>query len=161
MTVTAGWFGLRLARMFGGVTESEATTYYPIDYLTDTIKVSLHTSSYSPNQDTNTVWSDCTYEVANNGYTAGGATLASKTLTYTAATNILMFDAADPSWTAGATWSSYPNCAVIYKVGDTAAHSPVLGFVKFGADVTTIASGNIYTIAWAATGIFSITPAAA
>jgi hypothetical protein len=157
MTVTSAWFGLALAHSWGGVTAGE--TQYFIDYLSDTIKVSLHTSSYTPNQDTAEFWSACTNEVSNNGYTTGGATLGTKTLTYTAGTNVLMFDAADPTWTAGAAWSSYPRIAVIYKVGGTAATSPVMGYIDFGANVTTIASTNIFTIIFATAGIFTITPA--
>ena len=156
MTVTSAWYGLAHAHSWGGVTAGE--TQYFIDYLSDTIKVSLHTSSYTPNQDTNEFLSACTNEVANTGYTAGGATLGTKTLPYTTATNVLMFDAANPTWTAGAAWSSYPRTAVIYKVGATAATSPVMGYIAFGADVTTVASGNIFTIAFAAAGIFTITP---
>ncbi len=57
-----------------------------IDWLSDTIKVSLHTSSYTPNLDTHDYADDLTNEVANgDGYTTGGATLASKAHTYTAA----------------------------------------------------------------------------
>jgi len=51
-----------------------------IDWGSDTIKVSLHTSSYTPSQTTHDYQSDLTNEVANgNGYATGGATLASKT----------------------------------------------------------------------------------
>lgn len=56
-----------------------------IDWDTDTIKISLHTSSYTPNLDTHDYFSDVTNEVSGTGYTSGGATLASKAMTYTAA----------------------------------------------------------------------------
>jgi hypothetical protein len=56
-----------------------------IDYLDDTIKVALLTSSYTPNLDTHDYHNDLTNEVTGTGYTSGGATLASKTLTVTAA----------------------------------------------------------------------------
>ena len=46
-----------------------------IDLDTDTIKVMLVTSTYTPNQDTHTKRSDVTNEVSGTGYTAGGATL--------------------------------------------------------------------------------------
>lgn len=56
------------------------------DYLSDTIKISLHTSSYTPNLDTHDFVDDLTNEVANgNGYTTGGVTLGSKTAAYVAA----------------------------------------------------------------------------
>lgn len=47
-----------------------------IDFDTDTFKVLLVTSSYSPNKDTHTKRSDVTNEVSGTGYTAGGATSA-------------------------------------------------------------------------------------
>lgn len=73
-----------------------------IDLDTDTIKVALATSSYTPNKDTHNYFDDITNEVSGTGYTAGGATLASKTITLTAAA----------SWAT--TWAS----ATAYKVGD-------------------------------------------
>ena len=51
-----------------------------IDLDTDTIKVLLVTSAYTPDQDTHTKHSDVTNEVSGTGYTAGGATLANKSL---------------------------------------------------------------------------------
>jgi hypothetical protein len=56
-----------------------------IDWDTDTIKVALTTSTYTPNLDTHDYFDDITNEITGTGYTAGGATLASKTITYTAA----------------------------------------------------------------------------
>lgn len=47
-----------------------------IDLDTDTIKVMLVTSAYTPDQDAHTKRSDFTNEVTGAGYTAGGATLA-------------------------------------------------------------------------------------
>lgn len=57
----------------------------PIDLLSDTLKCMLLTSSYTPNLDTHKYKSDLTNEITGTGYTAGGATLGSPTLTYTAA----------------------------------------------------------------------------
>lgn len=56
-----------------------------VDFDTDTVKVALCTSAYTPAPDTHDYFNDITNEVAGTGYTAGGATLASKTVTYTAA----------------------------------------------------------------------------
>lgn len=156
MTVTAGWFGLAHTHAFGGILAGE--TQYFIDYLTNTIKISLHTSAYTPNKDTHDFWDDCTNEVTGTGYTTGGATLAGpKTLTYTAATNVLKFDADDVSWTAtAANWTS-PRCAIIYKVGASAATSPLMGYINFGAD-QTVSNGYKFQITFSDAGIFTITP---
>jgi hypothetical protein len=60
-----------------------------IDFDTDVIKCSLHTSTYTPNRDTHRYQSDLTNEVASgNGYTTGGATLAGCSMAYTAANSL-------------------------------------------------------------------------
>lgn len=70
----------------------------PMDILSDTIKQTLHTSTWSPNQATNETKSDATNELSTaNGYTSGGVTLGSKT--YAASSLVTTMDAADPSWT--------------------------------------------------------------
>lgn len=74
-------YGKALANMLGG--EAGGDTF-AIDFLTDTIKCALYTSSETPNLDTEEVYST-TNEVVGTGYTAGGATLGTKTITYTAA----------------------------------------------------------------------------
>ncbi len=56
-----------------------------VNYLTDDIRVTLHSSAYTPNLDSAYV-SSLTSELATGGgYTSGGQSLASKTATYTAA----------------------------------------------------------------------------
>lgn len=73
-------YGKAVANMLGGET---GTDTFQTDYLTDTLKIMLTTSTYSPNLDTHEVKSDVTNEITGTGYTAGGVTLASKTITYT------------------------------------------------------------------------------
>lgn len=148
MAVTAYWYQKALSRAFGGVTEGEAA--YPIDLLTDTIKVMLTTSPYTPNQDTHDFVNDVTNEVTGTGYTAGGATLASKSLVDT--NNVTKFDAADTSW---ATSTITARRAVIYKDSGTPSTSPVLAWVDFGADVSS--SAGTFQITWDAAGIMTIT----
>lgn len=57
----------------------------PIDWLSDTIKCLLCTSTYTPNLNTHKYKSDLTNEITGTGYTATGATLGSAAITYTAA----------------------------------------------------------------------------
>lgn len=73
-----------------------------IDLDTDTLKMALTTSSYTPAPNTHDFFDDITNEVTGTGYTAGGASLASKTLTATAAN----------SW--GVSWAA----STAYAVGD-------------------------------------------
>lgn len=125
-----------------------------IDWDTDTIKVALLTSSYTPDQDAHDYWDDVSAaETTGTGYTAGGATLASKTITYTSGTNKVALDAADVTWSSSTITARY---AVIYDDSPgTAATKPLLGYVDFGSNQSS-SSGN-FTISWNASGIFEIT----
>lgn len=80
-----------------------------VDLDTDTIKIALVTSSYTPST-AHTQWSDASsYEVSSgSGYTTGGVTLASPVATNS---NI---DYADPTWTALTKTFRYGVC---YKSG--------------------------------------------
>ena len=82
MAVTAFLYGKAFANLLGGESSGESSA---VDYLSDTIKVALCTSSYSYNLDTHEFFNDVTNEITGTGYTSGGATLGSKTITYTAA----------------------------------------------------------------------------
>lgn len=122
---------------------------------TDTIKCSLHTSTYTPNQDTHDFFNDATNEVSGTGYTAGGNTLANTTLTYTAGTNVFKFDADDTSWAASTITARY---AVIYdSTPGTAATNPLILYIDFGADFSSTA--GTFTITFDAAGIGTVTVA--
>lgn len=126
-----------------------------IDWDTDTIKVALVTSTYTPNQDTHDYYDDVSAnEASGTGYTAGGATLTSKTVTYDTATNKQTFDAADVSWASSTITARY---AVIYKATGTGSTSPLIGYVDFGTDQSS--SAGTFTIQWNASGIFTATVA--
>jgi hypothetical protein len=127
-----------------------------IDWDSDTIKVALLTSSYTPNQDTHDYFDDVVAnEVSGTGYTAGGETLGSKTLTYDGATNVVTLDAADVTWGSSTITARY---AVVYDATPgTNATRPLIGYVDFGSDQAS-SSGN-FTITWDSTGIVKITVA--
>jgi hypothetical protein len=126
-----------------------------IDFDSDTIKVALLTSSYTPNQDTHDYFNDVsTYEVSGTGYTAGGNTLASKTATYDSGTNVIVLDAADTTWASSTITARY---AVVYDSTGTASTSALIGYVDFGSDQSST-NGN-FTITWDSTGIVRITVA--
>jgi hypothetical protein len=79
---TNNLYGKAFANLLGGEVSGDA---FAIDYLSDTIKIALLANAYTQNLDTHETFADITDEVTGTGYTAGGATLASKTITYTAA----------------------------------------------------------------------------
>lgn len=128
-----------------------------IDWDTDTIKVALLTNSYTPDQDAHNYFDDVsTYEVTGaTGYTAGGNTLANKTNSYNSATNVIVLDADDTTWSSSTITARY---AVIYDASPaTNATKPLIGYVDFGSDQSS-SNGN-FTITWDATGIVRITVA--
>ena len=119
-----------------------------LDLDSDTLKVMLVTSSYTPNFGTHDFKGDVTNEVSGTNYTAGGATLGSVTLTQSGGT--ITFDAADTSWSSATI--SDARGAVIYD--DTLTDDPLIAYIDFGADYSS--SNGTFTIAWNASGIFTI-----
>lgn len=145
MAVTAKVYGLFL----------KSLANKEINLNTDTIKCMLCTSTYTPDQDTHQYKSSVTNEVTGTGYTATGNTLTSLSVTYTAATNVLMFDAADTSWASSTITARY---AVIYDATPaTDATRPLIAYIDFGADVSS--SNAAFTIAFDAAGIVTLTAA--
>ena len=151
MTVTAHWYSLAAAHSYGGVTESETTRY--TDFLTDTIKVMLCTSSYTPNQDTDEfVSTPAANEVSGyTVYVAGGLALGTKTSAIVA-THTLKLSAATTTWAA----STIPNAryAIVYKDTGTQSTSPLICYIDFGANFSS--SNGAFTITWDAAGIATI-----
>lgn len=123
-----------------------------INWASDTIKGLLTTSAYTPNQDSHIYLSSVTNEITGTGYTAGGVTLASKTLTYSSKTTT--FSCAALSW-ASATFTA--RRLVIYKSTGTGSTSPLIGWVDFGVDMSP--SGGTFTWTPDPAGVFTITVA--
>ena len=122
-----------------------------ITWGTDTVKMSLHTSSYAPSQGGDEFFSDTTNEIAaGGGYSSGGFSLASMTRTYDASTREERYLAADFS-TSSLTPASAFRYAVIY---DVTASNALLAYINFGADQNP--AGLPFAIQWAATGVFYI-----
>jgi hypothetical protein len=123
------------------------------DLVNDTIKVTLHTG-YTPDIDTHQVWSDVSateYGTAN-GYTAGGKTLASKTVTQDNTNDRALWDAADVTWTAlGPLSPATPSHAIIWNDTPTSPADPLIGYIELGVTAT---NGGDYTLS------FSSSPAA-
>ena len=122
-----------------------------------TIKVTLHTSSYTFSA-AHSVYADLTNELSTaNGYTNGGATLGSVTWDHSGGT--ATFDAADTTWTASG-GSIVARRAVIRVVGTFNSQIDPLGasilLDTTPADVTTT-TGNVLTLQWNASGIFTLT----
>lgn len=99
MSFSTFQYGKCIANLLGGEASGDA---FAVDFISDTIKCLLMTNTYSVNLDTHETKADLTNEVTGTGYSAGGTTLASKTIVYTAAN----------SW--GTAWAA----STAYSVGD-------------------------------------------
>jgi len=121
--------------------------------LDQTIKVALVTSSYTVNQETHDYFDDITNEVVGTGYSAGGATLGSKTNTMS--TRVTTFDAANTSWTSSTVTA---RGAVVYYASGAAGTSLLICHIDFDVDKTT--DNGTLELQYNASGIFTLTTAA-
>ena len=113
-----------------------------IDFDTDTFKVLLVTSSYSPNKDTHDRRDDITNEVTGTGYSTGGVTSAC-TVTKDTANDKVTLQFASVSWPSSTITA---RAAVIYKSrGGASSADELIAYNDFGADVSTTA--GTFTVA--------------
>lgn len=106
-----------------------------IDWDTNTAKVLLCSSSYTPSQTTHDYKNDITNEVTGTGYVAGGVALSSKTTATSSLVTTL--DAADPSFGTVTVTFRY---AIVYIDTGVSSTSPLLCYVDFVTDQTVTAA---------------------
>ena len=124
-----------------------------IDLDTDTIKVMLVDDTFAPDVDGDTKRSDVTGEVTGTGYTAGGATLANKTVTVDTANDRAIFDADDVVWS---TATITARGAVLYKSrGGASTADELICYIDFGSNISSTAAD--FTLAFNASGILALT----
>ncbi len=113
----------------------------------NTFKVALMTSSYTPARDSDQYWSDISAnEASGTGYSAGGATLANVTWTKDGTNHRAIFKADNPSWTGATITFRY---AVVYKSTGTASTSPLICYADFSSNQS--ATNGTVTISYDAT----------
>lgn len=119
---------------------------------TDTIKVALVSSAYSPNKDS-TDWAATrapyTDEVTGNAYTAGGASLTGCAATAVNASDLSNMDATDLTWATSTITARY---AVLYD--DTLANNDLICCFDFGSDKSS--ANGAFTLQWNAAGIMTL-----
>lgn len=129
---------------------------YPLSYrhgfefLTDTIKVALLTSSYTYNA-AHEFFSDLTAEVVGSGYTAGGETLTGAAASFDTPSATGSFTFTNPAWT-GASFTC--RSAAFYKSTGVAGTSPLYGLINFGSDV--VPTSGTLTLTIPGTGLFRV-----
>lgn len=134
--------------LYGGFLQSLANKQ--INLNSDTIKVMLLTSAYTPS-DAHRYQSDLTNEVSGAGYTAGGATLGSQAVSY--ASGVLKFTGANVQWLGSSITARY--AVLVDATPGSSATNPVIAYADFGADETD--TNGTFQINWNASGIFTIT----
>jgi hypothetical protein len=138
------------ANVFGGETAGETLSF---DFLSVTVKAALFTATYSPNQDTDELYSALANEVANgNGYTTGGNTCGSPAITTTAASNRMEFKVNSPTaWTASGAGFAF-RYVVLYET----TNSILIGYDDYGSTVTLNPS-DTFTYTIDTNGLFTTT----
>lgn len=122
-----------------------------IDLDTDTIKLALCTSSYTPDQDSHEFFDDITNEVSGTGYTAGGEEITTKAVTADTTDDEGVFDGDNVTWSDSTITARY---GIIYKDTGDPATSPLIACLDFGDDQSST-SGD-FTVAWNAEGILNL-----
>lgn len=117
------------------------------DTTADRFKIMLVTSAYTPDFGAHDFKADVTNEVVGTGYTAGGESLTSVTLTQ--ASGVITFDAADVTWTSSTITA---RAAVIYD--DSLASDPLICYIDFGSDQSS--SSGDFQISFNASGVFTL-----
>ena len=146
MAVVHKWYGEGVRGQWSSTADRR------VDWVVDTIQCTLHTATYSFDQDAHDFFNDATNEITGTGYTAGGVALSGKSLTYDTGTNEVRLDANDAAWT-GATFTA--RHATTWKnTAGASSTDPLLTNVDFGAD-ESVASGN-FSVQWAADGLAKI-----
>ena len=132
MAGTWNWYGAGLLAAVTGT----------VDLNTDTFKIMLTTSTYTPNKDTHDFRDDVTNEVSGTGYTAGGATLSGVSVTYDAASDQVQIGWTDPTWP---TSTITARTAVIYKSrGGAASADELLAYCTEAGDI--VSTGGTFPV---------------
>ena len=122
-----------------------------INLKTDTIKIALLTSSYTPNADHDFFNDVSAYEVSASGsYSAGGATLTA-TISTDNTDDEGVFDATDVSFTTASISARY---AVVYKSTGVASTSPLICLIDLGSTYTSTA--GTFTLPFNSEGIINL-----
>jgi hypothetical protein len=143
MAITVAFFGLTMEKIAEQVGND-------VNYLTGTVKHSLHTATWTPDRDVNDFFDDATNELSGSGYAQ--QTLGSKTITYDTASDQVRWDAADVtfSFSASSTW----RYGVIFiDTAGAASTDPLYGLLTWDSNQTV---STTYTLQWDPAGIFFI-----
>jgi len=150
MAMASGLYGATLRDQFD-------TSALGVDLLgqgAGNMEFQLVSDTHTPDFNTHTSETDITNEVDGGGdYTAGGEPLPA-TLSLTASTGVLTYDAGDVSLTGTTFATGVRGCIVFDDSVTTPTADPLVMAMTFGADYTT--SSGTFAITWSANGLFQI-----
>jgi hypothetical protein len=122
----------------------------------DTIKVLLVTSGYTPDFDAHDFVNDvvrASNEITGTGYTSGGYAFTSKVTSQDNTDNEGVFDAENALWTSATITARQ---AVLYKdAGGADSTWPLIACIDLGSD--KVSTGGNFEIVWDGEGIINIT----
>ena len=143
----------------GGEAAGDAPAF---DFLSDTIRCTLHNNTYVPAIDTDEAFADATNELTTaNGYTVNGIAIAGKTVVYNATGNVTTFEMDDTTvvWTASGAGITF-RYLVFHDDTVTVGPpiKPLIGYIdSTGSGNQTITAGNTLTVTTGASGLFQAT----
>lgn len=106
-----------------------------INYASDSFKMMLVTSSYTPDKDTHDKRNDVTNEVTGTGYTAGGAAITPTVAAVDGTNDDVEISWSAPSWPSATITARY---GVIYKArGGASSADELVACIDFGSDVSS------------------------
>lgn len=126
--------------IYGPLTRHEAIGN--IDYDTDVFKISLHTSTYTPDQDAHDFFNDVTNEVVGTAYVAGGTTTTVTVAAYDGTNNRTVVTFGAVTWAASTITARYAVCRKAR--GGVASADELVFLIDFGSDKSS--SGGAFDI---------------
>ncbi len=124
-----------------------------IDYTSDSFKIALMTSSYTPDVDTEVYYSDLTNEASGTGYSAGGNAVDNVSLTQDNTNDRANVDFDDEVFTT-VTLSAI-DAFVLYKDTGVGSTSPLIAYIEFTEGVQNVIGAN-FTVQPNSSGVLTI-----
>lgn len=145
---------------FDRFVQGQLTGSHVVDFDSDTIKLALTTSVYTPNKATHEFFTDVTNEISGGGYASGGNALSGKTVGLnTSVTPHFVYWLAD-ALTFAAITNTFRRGVLYYDHGSPTI-SPLIAWMDW--DINQSPAGINYVVQWAAAALggilkFSILP---
>lgn len=144
MAITVAFYGLTMEKVAEQVGND-------VNYLTGTVKLSLHTNTYSPDRDAHDFFNDATNELGGGaGYTV--QTLGTKAITYDTASDQVRWDAADVTYSFSGS-NTWRHGVMWIDTAGASTTDPLYALLTWDSDQTV---STTYTLQWDPAGILFV-----